>query len=87
MTGPAPHPGLLLYRARLRAGVGLRAAARVAGCSHTLLSLIETGKRRIWLGNGGIDLEALCRRLGMSAGEQEALVRWARGQKVFPRGG
>jgi transcriptional regulator with XRE-family HTH domain len=56
---PPPYPGLLLHRARIAAGVKLRAAARAAGCSHTLLSLIETGKRRICLADGRLDLEAL----------------------------
>lgn len=56
---PAPYPGLLLHRARIAAGVKLRAAARAAGCSHTLLSLIETGKRRICLADGRLNLEAL----------------------------
>jgi hypothetical protein len=55
---PAPYPGLLLHRARIAAGVKLRAAARAAGCSHTLLSLIETGKRRICLADGRLNLEA-----------------------------
>lgn len=87
MTSPAPHPGLLLYRARRRAGVGLRSAARAAGCSHTLLSLIENGKRRLWLREGGFDLLALCRRLGIGEEEREAIVAGARGQRCFPRGG
>lgn len=83
---PAPHPGLLLYRARKRAGVGLRSAARTAGCSHTLLSLIESGKRRLWLRDGGLDFSALCSRLGIEEAERAALVRAASQQRFFPRG-
>jgi transcriptional regulator with XRE-family HTH domain len=84
---PAPHLGLLLYRARLRAGVGLRSAARTAGCSHTLLSLIESGKRRLQLRGGNLDFYALCRRLGIQDAEQAALVQAASRQRFFSRGG
>lgn len=72
------YAGMLLYRARMAARVGQGAAAKVAGCSRTLLALIEAGKRRIDRRRGNFDLWALCRLLGVSEADRLALEEAAR---------
>lgn len=82
---PPAHPGVILYRARAAARVKLVDAARAAGCSHTLLSLIESGKRRIDRRRGNFNLWALCRLLGV--GEVERRVLEEAAQSPLPGSG
>lgn len=72
---PPHHVGLLLRRARAAAKIQVGEAARAAGCSKTLLSLIECGKRRLVRSNGNFDLEAVARLYGLSEEEMREVER------------
>lgn len=75
MTGdirrqPDPALGPMLYAARMRAGLGLRPAARQAGISHSYLHRLEQGARC----PSTIVAAELVRALNLAAEEAELLT-------------
>ncbi|MEU6703869.1 helix-turn-helix domain-containing protein [Streptomyces wuyuanensis] len=59
----------MLRQARLRAGLGFRQAARLAGISHSHLNWLETGRRC----PSASTAEQLATALRLTAEEREAL--------------
>ena len=73
--------GTSLRDARQRAGLGLRQAARLAGCSHVAVLHAESGKRIpeapllcALAGVYGIDADELCRMAGRIPVDVQALL-------------
>lgn len=66
--------GTILRIARRRAGLRLVATAAAAGCSHTLIALIEMGKRSICTENAALDLEGWLVAIEATVEERERVL-------------